>query len=479
MNKKTIVDNIKIEINNIREKIDNIILMKLMIIFVVVFIATILILNIDSDSNKEDLSKTKSESKKVEVYAYIDFNVNTSIEIAIDKNKKVVDTYGFNDEGEYIIKNSNIMGLDIIKATEKIIGEMIEIGHINKSSLDSYILISGTLKKTNISKNDQENLTNLLKDILKTSVSYENAIKKADLIKFDYNLRSEANQKDISTGIFSIFKESEKQKKGLKLEDFMSEISNTISKIDISELLVLTYSKPNLDLKINHPEKNQIKQGENVSISVLSSDNTIKKIELFLNDKLKNSLNTAPYNFNLNNLDIGKYNLKVNIDFENGITETLSDKFDIVEFQGAEGQGTGLNGYYYDNKDLKGDPVMDRIDSVIDFEWEDEGPVQKKDEFSIKWIGFIEPAYSEEYTFFITSDDGCRLGIDNQMVIDDWTSHGEKEISGKLDMREAQKVSIQLNYFDDSSYSAVKLEWQSKSQQREVIPQKYLYINNN
>jgi len=42
------------------------------------------------------------------------------------------------------------------------------------------------------------------------------------------------------------------------------------------------------------------------------------------------------------------------------------------------------------------------------------------DDFSIRWTGQVQPLYSGVYTFYTTSDDGSRLYVNNQLVVNAW-----------------------------------------------------------
>ena len=70
----------------------------------------------------------------------------------------------------------------------------------------------------------------------------------------------------------------------------------------------------------------------------------------------------------------------------------------------------------------------------IDFDWAtgSADPVLKVDKTSMRWTGQIVPKYSEKYTFYITSDNGRRLWIDNQLIIDKWISDWDIEYSGSI-----------------------------------------------
>ena len=41
----------------------------------------------------------------------------------------------------------------------------------------------------------------------------------------------------------------------------------------------------------------------------------------------------------------------------------------------------------------------------------------EEEKFLVTWTGFIEPRYSETYTFYISSDDKVRLWIDEKKIL--------------------------------------------------------------
>jgi len=67
---------------------------------------------------------------------------------------------------------------------------------------------------------------------------------------------------------------------------------------------------------------------------------------------------------------------------------------------------------------LEGDPARVVVDNQINFMWNDKGPFEdfQKDTFSVRWTGYVRPDKSDKYTFDVSSDDGVRLFIDDQLV---------------------------------------------------------------
>src|ERR1041385_3700987 len=87
----------------------------------------------------------------------------------------------------------------------------------------------------------------------------------------------------------------------------------------------------------------------------------------------------------------------------------------------VNGTGDGLTGNYYNGMNFE-TPVLSRKDNTINFDWGtgSPDPVLQADAFSVRWTGQIQPKYSETYTFYLNSDNGRRLWINNQLVIDKW-----------------------------------------------------------
>jgi hypothetical protein len=46
------------------------------------------------------------------------------------------------------------------------------------------------------------------------------------------------------------------------------------------------------------------------------------------------------------------------------------------------------------------------------------------DGFSVRWRGWVTAPISGTYTFAMTTDDGVRLWIDGQQLIDEWIVQG-------------------------------------------------------
>lgn len=139
------------------------------------------------------------------------------------------------------------------------------------------------------------------------------------------------------------------------------------------------------------------------------------------------------------------------------------------------GSGDGLAATYYDNPDFTGVSV-EQIDATVSFNWGVNSPVFGigPEGFSVCWEGYVEPEFSETYTFHVNADDGVRLWVNGQLLIDHWEV-GAGEYSTTLDLEANVRYRIKLEYFDATDIALVELGWSSFSVLKSVIPQSRLY----
>ncbi len=139
-------------------------------------------------------------------------------------------------------------------------------------------------------------------------------------------------------------------------------------------------------------------------------------------------------------------------------------------------QGNGLKGEYFDNVDFT-NLKLTRTDSTVNFSWGNASPDQLigADTFSVRWTGQVEAKYSETYNFYTRSDDGVRLWVNNQLLIDNFVNQSATEVVGSVALVAGQKYDIKLEYFDNTYSALSQLSWSSTSQAKEIIPQSQLY----
>lgn len=100
------------------------------------------------------------------------------------------------------------------------------------------------------------------------------------------------------------------------------------------------------------------------------------------------------------------------------------------------------------------------------------------DTFSVRWTGFVQSPLSQDTTFYTTtSDDGVRLWVNGQLLIDNWTDHGPTENTGTIALTAGQKVPIRMEYYERTGGAAASLSWSTASQAKQIIPANRLFPN--
>lgn len=120
-----------------------------------------------------------------------------------------------------------------------------------------------------------------------------------------------------------------------------------------------------------------------------------------------------------------------------------------------------FRGCYYSGKNF--DQYVGSRNDKIDFSW-GSGPATSKtgnNNFSIRWGGYFNTKYADEYTFSALTDDGVRVWVNDQLVIDAWTT-GQKTSTGKIDLP-VGKFPIMVEYFESTGNAKAQLTWKSKS----------------
>jgi endoglucanase len=140
--------------------------------------------------------------------------------------------------------------------------------------------------------------------------------------------------------------------------------------------------------------------------------------------------------------------------------------------------GTGLTGNYYNGIALGGTPLLTRVDPTVNFNFAGgpAAPGLPADQFSVRWEGQVEARSDEVYTFYVTHDDGARLWVNDQLVINNWTDHAAIEDSGSITLGLGQRYSIRLEFYESGGDAVATLSWSTPlGLAKQIIPQSQLF----
>lgn len=119
-------------------------------------------------------------------------------------------------------------------------------------------------------------------------------------------------------------------------------------------------------------------------------------------------------------------------------------------------------GEYFNNAYLIGEPTMIRDDAQIDFDWGLNPPdLQYSDfdneHFSARWTQTVDlPAGL--YRFTATADDGVRVWVNGQLIINQWDHHAGATFTAEFELPGGD-VPIRVEYFDDVGLAEIHLDW--------------------
>ena len=156
---------------------------------------------------------------------------------------------------------------------------------------------------------------------------------------------------------------------------------------------------------------------------------------------------------------------------------TDTHKGDVWSFT-VGGAGGGVRADYYKGMNFE-NLVLTRTDPQINFNWGDPGgpdPAVGDDNFSVRWTGEVEAAFTETYTFYPRTDDGVRLFVDGQLLVDNWVNRSATENRGTIDLIAGNTYSLVMEYYENDGGASAELRWSSPRTPKQLIPQAALAL---
>ncbi|SMC60718.1 PA14 domain-containing protein [Kibdelosporangium aridum] len=141
----------------------------------------------------------------------------------------------------------------------------------------------------------------------------------------------------------------------------------------------------------------------------------------------------------------------------------------------------GLNGLsvsYYDNRTLTGAPKVfstgiGEADGRLVKNWNSTAPATDipADHFSLRATGEIVFPQAGDYTLRVLADDGVRVWVNDQIVIDDWRNTTPVWRQGTVRSDAAGSIkNIRIDYYEFDLTAQLELHWTTPSGTQEVVP---------
>ncbi|MBC8096435.1 MAG: DUF1800 family protein, partial [Akkermansiaceae bacterium] len=159
----------------------------------------------------------------------------------------------------------------------------------------------------------------------------------------------------------------------------------------------------------------------------------------------------------------------------------------VVIYPSDAAQGTGLNGQYFTNSSStytspnNFNPTnlfLTRVDPGINFIWSPAlTPNLSNGFYSVRWTGQVQPQYSETYVFNTRSDDGLKLWVNDQLLIDRWQTQSATDWTNTIALQAGTRYNLKLEYLQRGGSGSARLYWYSPSQAKQIIPPERLYAS--
>lgn len=133
-------------------------------------------------------------------------------------------------------------------------------------------------------------------------------------------------------------------------------------------------------------------------------------------------------------------------------------RFSWVLLSGPPATFVNWKGEYFNNANLQGPPLFVRDDAEIDFDWGLNAPIAGfgTDDFSVRWTRTLNLAPGR-YRFSVVTDDGVRVWVNNDLVIDEWREQASAAFSADLTV--PGLVPVKVEYFDGRDKAVIDLDW--------------------
>jgi PA14 domain/Right handed beta helix region len=134
----------------------------------------------------------------------------------------------------------------------------------------------------------------------------------------------------------------------------------------------------------------------------------------------------------------------------------------------------GLNAEYFNDENLE-TTLLKRLESQINLSATEDAAFANAylaagKNFSARLTGMIQAPVSGTYTFDLTADDGAKLWIDNQLLVDRWAYRSPPVDQFTLTLQAGRKYAIKLEFRQGTGGASAQLEWAYPGQLKQIVP---------
>jgi uncharacterized protein (DUF1800 family) len=150
-------------------------------------------------------------------------------------------------------------------------------------------------------------------------------------------------------------------------------------------------------------------------------------------------------------------------------------------FTDNTGTTTGWTTSFFNNPTFTAPAARVQTESAVtngnNGDWLTGSPVPSifHNNFSARWTGQVLPQYTQKYYFVGRVDDGVKIWVNNQLVVDRWPGGGVTDSIGSIDLQANVLYDIKMEYFEATGGAEAHLQWYSEDQAKQVIPANRLF----
>ena len=121
----------------------------------------------------------------------------------------------------------------------------------------------------------------------------------------------------------------------------------------------------------------------------------------------------------------------------------------------------GAYGEYFNNTDMKGNPVFTRTDDNINFYWEHLSPRydMPDDNFGVKWTTYLVPPVTGTYAIGGRGSSGYEVLLEGKKLISSMNEHEANNIEAPAELQAGKKYKIEVLYKNYAGDAGIELLW--------------------
>lgn len=163
-----------------------------------------------------------------------------------------------------------------------------------------------------------------------------------------------------------------------------------------------------------------------------------------------------------------------NLTFRGGEITSITANYEYID-KYISGEGDGLLMNFYENISFQEPSILTRVDPVINYQldFNSFGYGLKSDFISVRWTGEILAPVTGEYQFSFDFDDRLAFLLDGDTIFKQtWAGSGNARV---VNLIAGERYKIELLFVELEWGMHVKFFWEHPYQQKQLVPQEFLY----